>query len=164
MFNILSAATDVNAIIGAACAIITTILVPTVAYFIKQKKRNAQRNTTIDTLPDTLKDIQSGIGDIKEDQNIIKFNQQVQEQNMKSLEKRYDALETQQLKYIINDAFFSCGGHVENIPYEVLVNAAECAEIYLAKGLNHETGERCKLIFKELHRRAVQVQEDENNG
>ncbi len=161
---ILTAATDFQAIVGALCAIITTILVPVVARAIKQHKKNKQRIETIDTMPETLKNIQEGISDIKEDQNVIKFNQQMQEKNMKSLEKRYDQLETQQLKYIINDAFFSCGGHVENIPYEVLVNAAECAEIYLAKGLNHETGARCHLIFQELQRRATQTQEDENNG
>lgn len=161
---ILSTATDVNAIVGTIIAIITSILIPIIARLLKQRRKTAKRNEIIDSVPEALKDIQTGISDIKEDQNVIKFNQQMQEKNMKSLEKRYDQLETQQLKYIINDAFFSCGGHVENIPYEVLVNAAECAEIYLAKGLNHETGARCQLIFKELQRRATQTQEDENNG
>lgn len=161
---ILSTATDVNAIVGTAIAIITSILIPILARFLKQRRKTAKRNEIIDSVPEALKDIQTGISDIKEDQNVIKFNQQMQEKNMKSLEKRYDQLETQQLKYIINDAFFSCGGHVENIPYEVLVNAAECAEIYLAKGLNHETGARCHLIFEELRRRATQTKEDENNG
>lgn len=162
--TILTTATEFNAIIGAICAIITTILVPVLAYIFKQKRKNDERNATIDSMPSTLDNIQKGIGDIKTDQNIIKFNQQTQDQAIKALEKRYDQLETQQLKYIINDAFFSCGGHVEDIPYEVLVNAAECANIYLAKGLNHETGARCRLIFQELQRRAVQTQEDENNG
>lgn len=161
---ILSTATDVNAIVGTIIAIITSILIPIIARLLKQRRKTAKRNEIIDSVPEALKDIQTGISDIKEDQNVIKFNQQMQEKNMKSLEKRYDQLETQQLKYIINDAFFSCGGHVENIPYEVLVNAAECAEIYLAKGLNHETGARCHLIFEELRRRATQTQEDENNG
>lgn len=161
---ILTTATDIQAIVGTICAIITTILIPVVAYFFKQKRKNTKRNEIIDAVPNALDDIKTGISDIKEDQNVIKFNQQMQEKNMKSLEKRYDQLETQQLKYIINDAFFSCGGHVENIPYEVLVNAAECAEIYLAKGLNHETGARCHLIFEELRRRATQTKEDENNG
>lgn len=161
---ILSTATDVNAIVGTIIAIITSILIPIIARLLKQRRKTAKRNEIIDSVPEALKDIQTGISDIKEDQNVIKFNQQMQEKNMKSLEKRYDQLETQQLKYIINDAFFSCGGHVENIPYEVLVNAAECAEIYLAKGLNHETGARCHLIFQELQRRATQTKEDENNG
>ena len=161
---ILSTATDVNAIVGTIIAIITSILIPIIARLLKQRRKTAKRNEIIDSVPEALKDIQTGISDIKEDQNVIKFNQQMQEKNMKSLEKRYDQLETQQLKYIINDAFFSCGGHVENIPYEVLVNAAECAEIYLAKGLNHETGARCHLIFEELRRRATQTKEDENNG
>lgn len=161
---ILSTATDVNAIVGTIIAIITSILIPIIACLLKQRRKTAKRNEIIDSVPEALKDIQTGISDIKEDQNVIKFNQQMQEKNMKSLEKRYDQLETQQLKYIINDAFFSCGGHVENIPYEVLVNAAECAEIYLAKGLNHETGARCHLIFEELRRRATQTKEDENNG
>lgn len=164
MTMILTTATDIQAIVGAICAVITTILIPVVAYFLKQKRKNTKRNEIIDAVPNALDDIKTGISDIKEDQNVIKFNQQMQEKNMKSLEKRYDQLETQQLKYIINDAFFSCGGHVENIPYEVLVNAAECAEIYLAKGLNHETGARCHLIFQELQRRATQTKEDENNG
>jgi hypothetical protein len=164
MTMILTTATDIQAIVGTICAVLTTILIPVVAYFLKQKRKNIKRNEIIDAVPNALDDIKTGISDIKEDQNVIKFNQQMQEKNMKSLEKRYDQLETQQLKYIINDAFFSCGGHVENIPYEVLVNAAECAEIYLAKGLNHETGARCHLIFEELRRRATQTKEDENNG
>lgn len=161
---ILTTATDIQAIVGAICAVTTTILIPVIARLLKQRRKNTKRNEIIDAVPSALDDIKTGISDIKEDQNIIKFNQQMQEKNMKSLEKRYDQLETQQLKYIINDAFFSCGGHVENIPYEVLVNAAECAEIYLAKGLNHETGARCHLIFEELRRRATQTKEDENNG
>lgn len=161
---ILSTATDINAWVGVGCSVLVTILIPIIGKIVKAQRRNRQRIDIIDHVPETLKDIQKGISDIKEDQNIIKFNQQIQDQNLKALEKRYDALETQQLKYIINDAFFSCGGHVENIPYEVLVNAAECAEIYLAKGLNHETGARCHLIFEELQRRATHFEEDENNG
>lgn len=161
---ILSVATDIQAIVAAVCAILTTILIPLSVRLVKNRKKTQKRNEFIDELPSILSDIKEGISDIKEDQNVIKYNQQIQEKNMKSLENRYDQLETQQLKYIINDAFFSCGGHVENIPYEVLVNAAECAEIYLAKGLNHETGARCHLIFQELQRRATQTQEDENNG
>jgi hypothetical protein len=161
---ILSTATDINAWVGVGCSILVTILIPIIGRLIKARRRNQQRIDIIDHVPEALKDIQQGISDIKEDQNIIKFNQQIQEQNMKSLEKRYDQLETQQLKYIINDAFFSCGGHVENIPYEVLVNAAECAEIYLSKGLNHETGARCHLIFEEMRRRAIHLEEDENHG
>lgn len=161
---ILSVATDIQAIVAAVCAILTTILIPLSVRLVKSRKKTQTRNEFIDELPSILSEIKEGISDIKEDQNVIKYNQQIQEKNMKSLENRYDQLETQQLKYIINDAFFSCGGHVENIPYEVLVNAAECAEIYLAKGLNHETGARCHLIFQELQRRATQTQEDENNG
>lgn len=161
---ILSVATDIQAIVAAVCAILTTILIPLSVRLVKNRKKTQKRNEFIDELPSILSEIKEGISDIKEDQNVIKYNQQIQEKNMKSLENRYNQLETQQLKYIINDAFFSCGGHVENIPYEVLVNAAECAEIYLAKGLNHETGARCHLIFQELQRRATQTQEDENNG
>lgn len=161
---ILTTATDFQAVVGALCAILTTILIPLSAKIIKQYRKNRQRIETLNNVPDALSSIQEGIDDIKEDQNVIKYNQQINEGRMTALEKRYDSLETQQLKYIINDAFFSCGGHVENIPYEVLVNAAECAEIYLDKGLNHETGARCHLIFEELRRRAVQAQEDENNG
>lgn len=161
---ILTAATDFQAIVAAICAIITTILVPVAVRVIKKHKKNKQRIETIDTMPETLKNIQEGISDIKEDQNVIKYNQQLTDKRISKLEKRYDALETQQLKYIINDAFFSCNGHVEDMPYEVLINAAECADIYLSKGLNHETGARCKLIYAELERRATQAQEEEENN
>lgn len=161
---ILSVATDIQAIVATVCAILTTILIPLSVRLVKNRKKTQKRNEFIDELPGILSEIKEGISDIKEDQNVIKYNQQLSEQRMTKLEKRYDSLETQELKYIINDAFFSCGGHVENIPYEMLVNAAECAEIYLSKGLNHETGARCHLIFEELRRRATLPQEDENNG
>lgn len=155
---------NVQAVVATICAIITTILVPIGAHFIKQQRKNKKRNECIDALPNDLAEIKSGISDIKTDQNVIKFNQQMAEQRMTRLEKRYDALETQQLKYIINDAFFSYGDDLEKMPYEVLVNAAECADIYLSKGLNHETGARCHLIYAELERRATHIKESEDNG
>lgn len=155
---------DFNAIVAAICAIITTILVPSFIFLRKGYKKKKERHALVVQLPNTLAEIKEGISDIKVDQNVIKYNQQLGDQRMAKLEKRYDALETQQLKYIINDAFFSCGGDLEKMPYEMLVNAAECAAIYLSKGLNHETGARCRLIYKELERRAINIQEDEDDG
>lgn len=128
---------------------------------MRRRKEVQQKDAAIVALPKQLTGIQESLSDIKEDQNIIKYNQQVQDSRLKQLEKRYDALETQQLKYIINDAFFSCNGHVEDMPYEVLVNAAECADIYIKKGLNHETGARCKIIYAELERRATLDQQED---
>ena len=58
---ILSTATDINAIIGAICAIITTILIPVIAYFLKQRRKATKRNEIIDSVPEALKDIQTGI-------------------------------------------------------------------------------------------------------
>lgn len=162
---LLSTATDVNAWVAALCAVITTILIPIFCKWQKRRKEAQQKDEAIVALPQQLDSIQNSLSDIKEDQNIIKYNQQVQDKRLEKLEKRYDALETQQLKYIINDAFFSCNGHVEDMPYEMLVNAAECADIYLKKGLNHETGARCKIIYAEMERRATAViEEDETNA
>ena len=98
MTVILTTATDIQAIVGTICAIITTILIPVVAYFFKQKRKNTKRNEIIDAVPNALDDIKTGISDIKEDQNVIKYNQQLTDHRISKLEKRYDALETQQLK------------------------------------------------------------------
>ena len=43
-----------------------------------------------------------------------------------------------------------------DIPQEVLVNASECCDSYLSKGLNHEVGARCKIIYKEIERRELE--------
>ena len=58
---------------------------------------------------------------------------------------------------MINDVYNGYG-KAENIPYEMLLNASQCCEIYVEdKHLNHEIGARCKLINEELERRQMEA-------
>jgi hypothetical protein len=58
----------------------------------------------------------------------------------------YDDFTTQNLKYMINDAFFSYHS-IKEIPEEILINACECCEIYVnKKQKNHEIRPKCLLL------------------
>lgn len=68
----------------------------------------------------------------------------------------YDEFSTQNLKYMINDAYF-CYESIEDIPEDILLNACECCDIYVHKrGKNHEIRPRCEILWRELENRAVQ--------
>ena len=56
---------------------------------------------------------------------------------------------------MINDAYFGYT-NIHEIPDDILTNACECCEIYVNKRHhNHEIKPRCKLMWEEQERRAV---------
>jgi hypothetical protein len=75
-------------------------------------------------------------------------NKKIEEFNSKFNEflEDYDDFTTQNLKYMINDAFFGYE-NVHEIPLDVLTNACECCNIYVyKKQKNHEIRPRCELL------------------
>lgn len=141
-----------TALISSICAIFTAILIPLWRAYRKEKKKVEQRISVIDSVPDALKSIETKLNSVREDISKIDDQQLALGDGQEILEAKFDQFETQQLKHIINDAFFGYKDITE-IPDEVLVNASQCCDIYLGKGLNHETGARCELIYEELKRR-----------
>lgn len=142
----------VASILASITTLLTVIFIP---FCVKMKKRvkEAQKNRqTIEQIPTALASIdkkltnlENNIEELKDEQNHIITQQEEQE-------KRFSQLETMQLKHMINDAFYGYGS-VRDIPDEELISASQCADLYLAKGLNHETGARCEIIYEELKRR-----------
>lgn len=152
-----------TAIIGAACSLITVIVIPSYKYF---KKKRDQYNNTITG----LHNISSSLNKI--DGNLVEVGRQLQKnesdvealsEKVADLQRKTDIFETQQLKYMINDAFYGYSS-IEEIPYEVLMNASQCCDIYVGKGLNHETGARCRLIYQEIERRQQAIVHHEQEG
>lgn len=151
------------ALLGVICTLLSVVVIPVFKVLKKKrdqymgslKKVQAMSEQANET-SQTLKDIKNDIKDIQKDMKDI--NNKVEE-----MQEKTSAFETQQLKYMINDAFYSFNG-IEEIPDEVLINASQCCDIYVGKGLNHETGARCKLIYAELERRQKKLAEHKEDG
>lgn len=145
---------EITAIIGAVLAILTSVIIPLYKYFNKKHKdyeKNVQKLVAVDKQVDSLI---SQIDKVTELCNTLAVAQTEMHNTCKDLLSKMDRFETQQLKHIINDAFlgYDC---IEEIPDEILIGASQSCDIYVGKGLNHETGSRCKLIYKELERRQI---------
>ena len=145
---------EITAIIGAVLAILTSVIIPLYKYFNKKHKdyeKNVQKLVAVDKQVDSLI---SQIDKVTELCNTLAVAQTEMNNTCKDLLSKMDRFETQQLKHIINDAFlgYDC---IEEIPDEILIGASQSCDIYVGKGLNHETGSRCKLIYKELERRQI---------
>ena len=145
---------EITAIIGAVVAILTSVIIPLYKYFNKKHKdyeKNVQKLIEVDKQVDGLI---TQIDKVTELCNTLATAQNDMHNTCKNLLSKMDRFETQQLKHIINDAFlgYSC---IEEIPDEILIGASQSCDIYIGKGLNHETGSRCKLIYKELERRQI---------
>lgn len=128
-------------IVATLLSLFTPLVVKTRKVYKKQKNEKKRRNSIIDSLPDKLEKIDVRLCS--------------SENCTTSIKKQFDKFEVHQLKYIINDAFFGYKTVME-IPQEVLINASECCDSYLSKGLNHEVGARCKIIYKEIERRELE--------
>lgn len=128
-------------ILVALSGFLTPPIMKIVKRYKKCKAEQKRRNDIIDSLPCTLEKIE---------RRLI-----TNETYLASTKKQFDKFEVHQLKYIINDALFGYET-VDEIPQEVLVNASECCDSYLSKGLNHEIGARCKIIYKEIERRELE--------
>lgn len=142
----------VIAVLSAATAVLTSVLVPSYKAYKKKKKEYEQRAKTLEQIPQALSNIDKRLSTVEEGIDEINDKQNLLTQQQEESAEKFDSFETQQLKYIINDAFFGYSS-VEEIPDEVLISASQCCDIYLGKGLNHETGARCKIIYAELERR-----------
>lgn len=145
---------EISGIIGMVATVTTVFLVP----FLKwHKKRKKQKEDERLERKETLRLL-------KELKNKVLIIDKGVADNSATLEKfllDYDDFTTQNLKFMINDAFFTYNTVFE-IPDEVLINACECCEIYVnKKHKNHEIKPRCKLLWDELERRAVH-REDSN--
>lgn len=129
--------TIISIILGVI-TIITGTAIP--VYKIAKKKflKEKERIAIIDAIPQQLLEVTNQLENI--------------ENKVDTLYNKYDVLETQELKHIINDAVIGTGA-LEEVPDELLINASQSCEIYLGKGLNHETGAKCKLIYEEIERR-----------
>lgn len=139
---------EISGIIGMVATVTTVFLVP----FLKwHKKRKKQKEDERLERKETLRLL-------KELKNKVLIIDKGVADNSATLEKfllDYDDFTTQNLKFMINDAFFTYNTVFE-IPDEVLINACECCEIYVnKKHKNHEIKPRCKLLWDELERRAV---------
>lgn len=137
------------AAIAGAISVIGTITTFIHKYYkrLKQVREDeAQRIRVIDKLPTTLARIEDKVDETSEVVN--------------GLEAKFDLMDTQFLKYRITDAFYSYG-ELCKIPYEILVGAAQCGELYRRKGLNHEISVQVKLINEELERRQRQLADRE---
>lgn len=145
---------EITAIIGAVLAILTSVIIPLYKYFNKKHKdyeKNVQKLVAVDKQVDSLI---SQIDKVTELCNTLAVAQTEMHNTCKDLLSKMDRFETQQLKHIINDAFLGYDS-IEEIPDEILIGASQSCDIYVGKGLNHETGSRCKLIYKELERRQI---------
>lgn len=119
----------------------------------EKRKKKRQREEKIDKIPETMERLERKLDE----------NWHLQENNRERIEElsetfelfaaRFDHLETTQLRYMINDAFLGYN-NIHEVSDEQLLNAADCCDIYLSKGLNHKTGAKCKLIAEEVEKRA----------
>lgn len=158
MFLTLSAG-EITGLIGAITTIFTVFIVPIYRNIKKKKKmreeeleRQKQRDIKIDALYDKVSSI-----DTKLESN-SQQDQQIKE-TLDSFKADYESFSTQNLKFMINDAYLSYAS-VHDIPEEILINACECCEIYVNKRhLNHEIHPRCEILWKERERRAISKKE-----
>lgn len=158
MFLALSAG-EITGLIGAVTTIFTVFIVPIYKNIKKKKKmreeeleRQKQRDIKIDALYDKVSDIDTKL------QNNSQQDQQIKE-TLDSFKADYESFSTQNLKFMINDAYLSYAS-VHDIPEEILINACECCEIYVNKRhLNHEIHPRCEILWKERERRAISKKE-----
>lgn len=145
---------EISGIIGIVATVTTVFLVPFLKWHKKRKKQQEDDRLERQETLRLLKDLKS---------KVLVIDKGVAE-NSATLEKfllDYDDFTTQNLKFMINDAFFTYNTVFE-IPDEVLINACECCEIYVnKKHKNHEIKPRCRLLWEELERRAVH-REDSN--
>lgn len=151
------------AVIGVACTLLSVVIIP---LFKTIKKKRYKYLSTINKVQDisiqtnktlkTIENINDNISGMKNE--ILDINEKIND-----MKKTTSEFEVQQLKYMINDAFYSFNS-IEDIPDEVLINASQCCDIYIGKGLNHETGARCKLIYEELERRQEKLAHHKEGG
>lgn len=151
------------ALLGVFCTVLTVVVIP--IFKALKKKRDTYVNS-LRTLASTTKGLENVCKKIDViDSDLKEIRKDVSEltDSVQDMKEKNETFETQQLKYMINDAFYSFN-NIEEIPDEVLINASQCCDIYVGKGLNHETGARCRLIYEELERRQSRLAHRKQEG
>lgn len=141
-------------ILGSFCTLLTIIIVPLCLRYKKIQKQIREDVSNVRKIPELVNSINEHLNCLDESLEEIKHDQSDLLTRQEDQEKKIDGLETMQLKHMINDAFKTY--KLEEMPYEDLVAASQYCDIYTGKGLNHETGARCRKIYAELERRAAQ--------
>lgn len=139
-------------LIGVVLSILTVIIIPSLKTLKKAKDKKIQQENKINTIDNKVKNIESKLSALSESGLEIfnKFNNFLVD---------YDEFSTQNLKYMINDAYF-CYESIEDIPDDILLNACECCEIYVNKrNKNHEIRPRCEILWRELEHRSTDREE-----
>lgn len=143
---------QITGLIGAGATVITVLIVPIYKWLKKKQKekneaieKQRKRDEKLDAVYQKLSVVDSNNQSIEALDS--KFNNFLED---------YDEFTTQNLKYMINDAFFGYE-NIHEIPSDVLTNACECCDIYVhKKRKNHEIRPRCELLWKEQERRSVE--------
>lgn len=143
---------EITGIIGACATVVTVFLVPiarAIKSHQKEKAKEKEKQRKRDEKLDAIYDKMSTIDSNQQELNNIKTQ-------FDHFLVDYDEFTTQNLKYMINDAFFGYE-NIHEIPIDVLTNACECCEIYVNKRhKNHEIRPRCELLWREQERRSVE--------
>lgn len=139
---------EITGIIGAAATVLTVFIIPTLKSAKKRVIKLQQENADKKQQQTALNLVIEQLGEIKKENADLRTK-------LDSFFEDYDEFTIQNLKYMINDAFFGYDD-IHDIPDEVLTNACECCEIYVNKRhKNHEIRPRCALLWEEQERRAV---------
>jgi hypothetical protein len=143
---------EITGIIGACATVVTVFLVPiarAIKSHQKEKAKEKEKQRKRDEKLDAIYNKMSTIDTNQQELNNIKTQ-------FDNFLVDYDEFTTQNLKYMINDAFFGYE-NIHEIPNDVLTNACECCEIYVNKRhKNHEIRPRCELLWREQERRSVE--------
>ena len=141
-----------TAVIGVATTIVCSIVIPLFKFFEKRKRQYEETVNKVRAIETEVTRLSNQIDEMMTVCSNLTEIQSRMTETYDSLMTQIDRFETQQLKHVINDAFlgYDC---IEDIPDEILIGASQSCDIYIGKGLNHETGSRCHLIFQELERR-----------
>ena len=153
---------EITAIIGAAATVMTTFLVPIRKAIKKKQKQKEDERREKEEDREKINSIAESINEIKQSSlnntRLIAETRQSQIEQGEKIDQLMDEQEhffVQNLKYMINDAYFGYP-NIHEIPDDILKNACECCEIYVnQKRRNHEIKPRCELFWREVERRAI---------
>lgn len=135
-------------IIGAAATVLTVFIIPMLKSAKKRVIKLQQEEVDKEQQQAALNFVIEQLVEIKKENADLCTK-------LDSFFEDYDEFTIQNLKYMINDAFFGYND-IHDIPDEVLTNACECCDIYVNKRhKNHEIRPRCALLWEEQERRAV---------
>lgn len=146
---------EITGIIGAAATVLTVFIIPMLKSAKKRVIKLQQEDADKKQQQIERQQQQTALNLVIEQLGEIKRENADLRTKLDSFFEDYDEFTIQNLKYMINDAFFGYD-NIHDIPDEVLTNACECCEIYVNKRhKNHEIRPRCALLWEEQERRAV---------